>query len=69
MNLTLTDPSFTIKSNGEIVTSTIVPVSTKGRTFSVVAQDNSGLKSEMEVHLVRSTMLEKEVRPYIMESL
>lgn len=56
------DPSFRIKSNGEIVSSTVVPVSTQGRTFSVRAQDSSGLESEMEVHLVRITELGKKVR-------
>lgn len=53
VHLSLTDPSFRIKSNGEIVSSTVVLVSTQGRTFSVRAQDSSGLESEMEVHLVR----------------
>lgn len=61
-HLTLSDSSFTIKDNGEIVALTAVSVATSGRTFSVWAQDNSGLQSEMEVHLFRSTVRETEVR-------
>ncbi|XP_035771224.1 desmocollin-1-like [Neolamprologus brichardi] len=60
--LTVKDPSFTIKSNGEIVALTYVSVGERGRTFSVCAQDNSGLESKMEVHLVRSTMLKRHQR-------
>ncbi|XP_010742116.3 desmocollin 2-like protein [Larimichthys crocea] len=59
-HLTLSDSSFTIKDNGEIVALTAVSVATSGRTFSVWAQDNSGLQSEMEVHLFRSTVRETE---------
>ncbi|XP_070775800.1 desmocollin 2-like protein [Enoplosus armatus] len=58
--LTLNDPSFTVKSNGAIESLTLVSVPTGGRTFSVFAQDNSGPESEMVVHLVHSTMQERE---------
>nr|XP_046264009.1 desmocollin 2 like [Scatophagus argus] len=60
LHLTLTDPSFIIKSNGEIVALTSVSVATSGRTFSVRARDSSGLDSEMEVHLVRSAVQKRE---------
>lgn len=36
-------------------------MSESGRTFSVRAQDGSGLSSEMEVHLVRLAALEEQV--------
>ncbi|XP_051277442.1 desmocollin 2-like protein isoform X2 [Dicentrarchus labrax] len=60
VHLTSKDPSFTVEPNGEIVALTAVSVATTGRTFSVWAQDNSGLGSEMEVHLVRSTVQERK---------
>lgn len=60
LHFTVRDPSFTIRSNGAVVAVSPVLVSTKGRTFSVWAQDNSGPESEMEVHLVHSTMQESE---------
>ncbi|XP_027876260.1 desmocollin 2-like protein [Xiphophorus couchianus] len=58
LRLTVEDPSFTIQSNGAIVALSPVSVATRGRTFSVRAQDNSGPESEMEVHLVCSTKQE-----------
>ncbi|KAM9349583.1 desmocollin 2-like protein [Symphorus nematophorus] len=58
--LTLNDSSFTINSKGEIDALTFVPVTTRERTFSVLAQDSNGLKREMEVHLIRSEMQENE---------
>lgn len=60
--LTVNDPSFTIYSNGVIVALSPVSVATRGRTFSVRAQDNSGPGSEMEVHLVCSEKHETNVR-------
>ncbi|XP_035527138.1 desmocollin 2 like isoform X2 [Morone saxatilis] len=60
MHLTSKDPSFIVEPNGEIVALTAVSVASTGRTFSVWAQDNSGLGSEMEVHLVRSTVQERK---------
>ncbi len=65
MHFTLDDPSFTIKKSGEIQASSPVSVAKGGRTFSVLAQDNSGPGSEMEVHLFHSTILEREVRLYM----
>lgn len=47
VQLYVTDPSFTIGSNGVIVALSPVDVSPSGRTFSVWARD-----SEMKVHLV-----------------
>ncbi|XP_007559425.1 desmocollin 2-like protein [Poecilia formosa] len=58
LRFTVEDPSFTIQSNGVIVALSPVSVATRGRTFSVRAQDNSGPGSEMEVHLVCSTKQE-----------
>ncbi|XP_074507504.1 desmocollin 2-like protein [Sebastes fasciatus] len=50
---TLSDKSFTISSNGVIEAVADVEVDAgEGRTFSVRAQDSSGLESEMVVHLV-----------------
>lgn len=59
--LTSTDSSFSINGKGEIKAVSFVPVSESGRTFSVRAQDSSGLNSEMEVHLVRTAALEEQV--------
>lgn len=56
LHFTLRDPSFTILNNGSVVAVSPVKVPARGRTFSVMAQDNSGLESEMEVHLVHSTI-------------
>lgn len=60
--LTVKDPSFSVKSNGAIITLTPVSVETAGRTFSVRAQDRGGPESEMEVHLLRSAMQKRDVR-------
>uniref|UniRef100_A0A3Q2EI33 Desmocollin 1 n=2 Tax=Cyprinodon variegatus TaxID=28743 RepID=A0A3Q2EI33_CYPVA len=54
LHLTVEDPSFAVQSNGIIVAVSPVSVATRGRTFSVRAQDKSGTGSEMEVHLVCS---------------
>ncbi|CAI5660262.1 unnamed protein product [Oreochromis niloticus] len=62
VQLTVKDPSFTIKSNGAVVASTSVSVGERGRIFSVSARDNSGLERKMEVHLVHSTMLKRHRR-------
>ncbi|GAA6234746.1 desmocollin-2 [Lates japonicus] len=56
LHLTLTDQSFSINTNGEIVALTRVYVPARGRTFSVLAQDDSGPENEMEVHLVYSPL-------------
>lgn len=45
------DPSFTVRSDGAIVAVAEVSVTTRGRTFSVLAEDNTGRESELEVHL------------------
>lgn len=60
LHFTVRDPSFTISSNGAVVAVSPVSVTWRGRTFSVWVQDNSGPESEMEVHLVHSTMQESE---------
>ena len=62
MHLTLEDRRFTITSNRAIVAVTPVSVAPGGRTFSVWARDNSGLESEMVVHLVHSAIRQKKVR-------
>ncbi|KAK5617769.1 hypothetical protein CRENBAI_000379 [Crenichthys baileyi] len=59
LHLTVEDPSFTIQSNGLIEARIPVTVATRGRTFSVRAQDNSGPGSEMKVHLVCSAKQER----------
>lgn len=56
MHLVLNDPRFTIKGNGDIVALSPVYVPPSGRTFSVLAQDNSGPEGEMEVYLVHSAL-------------
>ncbi|XP_019963162.2 desmocollin 2-like protein isoform X1 [Paralichthys olivaceus] len=56
VRITVTDPSFTVKSSGAIVASTAVYVGGRGRTFSVWAQEDAGPGSEMEVHLVHSDL-------------
>ncbi|XP_069013535.1 desmocollin 2-like protein [Embiotoca jacksoni] len=55
VQLIVKDTSFTIR-NGDLVAAAPVSVSSRGRTFSVSVQDNSGPGSEMEVHLVCNTM-------------
>ncbi|XP_039863480.1 desmocollin-2-like isoform X2 [Simochromis diagramma] len=62
VQLTVKDPSFTIKSDGAVVALTSVSVGEGGQTFSVSARDNSGLERKMEVHLVRSTMPKRHRR-------
>ncbi|XP_005462189.2 desmocollin-3 [Oreochromis niloticus] len=62
VQLTVKDPSFTIKSNGAVVALTSVSVGERGRIFSVSARDNSGLERKMEVHLVHSTILKRHRR-------
>ncbi|XP_040910707.1 desmocollin 2 like [Toxotes jaculatrix] len=60
LRFTSKDPNFAIKPNGAVVALTSVPVGTRGRTFSVCAQDDRGPESEMEVHLVHSALQERE---------
>ncbi|XP_039863474.1 desmocollin-3-like isoform X2 [Simochromis diagramma] len=62
VQLTVKDPSFTIKSDGAVVALTSVSVGEGGRIFSVSAQDKSGRERKMEVHLVRSTMPKRHRR-------
>ncbi|XP_026017315.1 desmocollin-3-like isoform X2 [Astatotilapia calliptera] len=62
VQLTVKDPSFTIKSNGAVVALKSVSVGERGRIFSVSARDNSGLENKMEVHLVHSTILKRHRR-------
>uniref|UniRef100_A0A3P8S6G4 Desmocollin 2 like n=1 Tax=Amphiprion percula TaxID=161767 RepID=A0A3P8S6G4_AMPPE len=52
------DPSFSVTANGLIVASASAAVTAEGRTFSVWAQHNNGLRSEMKVHLVYNTLKE-----------
>ncbi|XP_035860719.1 desmocollin 2 like isoform X2 [Sander lucioperca] len=68
MHLTLEDRRFTITSNRAIVAVTPVSVAPGGRTFSVWAQDNSGLESEMVVHLVHSAIREKKPTGFLKRS-
>uniref|UniRef100_A0AAV2JPY4 Cadherin domain-containing protein n=1 Tax=Knipowitschia caucasica TaxID=637954 RepID=A0AAV2JPY4_KNICA len=51
LQLSSSDPDFIIKENGALVTITTVYVKATGRTFSVVAQDGTGSRSEMEICL------------------
>ncbi|KAM7400568.1 hypothetical protein PAMA_004989 [Pampus argenteus] len=60
LHFTVNDPSFSVSSNGAVVAARPVTVATRGQTFSVWAQDNSGPESEMEVHLIHNTMQERE---------
>ncbi|XP_026016950.1 desmocollin-3-like isoform X1 [Astatotilapia calliptera] len=62
VQLTVKDPSFTIKSDGAVVALKSVSVGEGGRIFSVSAQDKSGRERKMEVHLVRSTNLKRHRR-------
>ncbi|XP_039863478.1 desmocollin-2-like isoform X5 [Simochromis diagramma] len=64
VQLTVKDPSFTIKSDGAVVALTSVSVGEGGRIFSVSAQDKSGRERKMEVHLVRSTMPKRHLGSY-----
>ncbi|XP_072297664.1 desmocollin 2-like protein [Eucyclogobius newberryi] len=51
LKLSCTHPDFTIEKNGDLVTKTTVYVSSRGETFSVIAQDSTGSQSVMEVSL------------------
>ncbi|XP_061588341.1 desmocollin 2-like protein [Cololabis saira] len=51
LRLTVSDPTFSIDSSGAVAALRPLWVTTKGRTFSVRAQDYSGQQTEMEVHL------------------
>lgn len=62
MQFIVKDPHFTIKSNGAVVAVSPVYVPSGGRTFSVWAQDSSTPESEMEVHLVHSTLQKTKVK-------
>ncbi|XP_065326101.1 desmocollin 2-like protein [Pelmatolapia mariae] len=61
VQLTVKDPSFTIKSKGAVVALTSVSVGERGRIFSVSAREKSGLERKMEVHLVHSTILKRHL--------
>lgn len=61
LHFTSRDPSFTVNGDGAVVAVSPVSVAGRGRTFSVWAQDNSGPESEMEVHLVHSTIHERKI--------
>uniref|UniRef100_A0A671YAZ7 Desmocollin 2 like n=1 Tax=Sparus aurata TaxID=8175 RepID=A0A671YAZ7_SPAAU len=52
--LSVSDPSFTVYSDGEVVAVRSVSVSARGQTFSVEARDGDGQRREMEVHLIRA---------------
>ncbi|XP_023282988.1 desmocollin-2-like [Seriola lalandi dorsalis] len=62
LHFTLKDPTFTIKTNGEIVAVNTVSVATRGRTFSVWAHDGRGPESEIEVHLVHRQLQKREYK-------
>lgn len=51
LRLTLKDPSFSIRENGEVVAAAAVSLPDGERTFSVKAQDQNGPESAMEVYL------------------
>ncbi|XP_059201150.1 desmocollin 2-like protein [Centropristis striata] len=68
MHFTLEDLDFIISNNGEIQSTKTVLVPIAGRTFSVWVQDNSGPKSEMVVHLVRSELPKKESTEFLKRS-
>ncbi len=68
-DLRVDDQSFNIENNGEIVAVSAVQVEERGRTFSVLAPDSSGLKPVMEVRLVPSVDEKKEVRFCRIEAL
>ena len=60
--LSVSDPSFTVYSDGEIVAVRSVSVSARGQTFSVEARDGGGQWREMEVHLIRAPEQPRKVR-------
>ena len=60
--LSVSDPSFTVYSDGEIVSVRSVSVSARGQTFSVEARDGDGQRREMEVHLIRAPTQPRKVR-------
>ncbi|XP_032387676.1 desmocollin 2-like protein [Etheostoma spectabile] len=68
LRLTPEDPRFTITSNRAIVALTPVSVAPGGRTFSVWARDNSGMESEMVVHLLHSAVQEKKPTGFLKRS-
>lgn len=60
--LSVSDPSFTVYSDGEVVAVRSVSVSARGQTFSVEARDGDGQRREMEVHLIRAPTQQRKVR-------
>ncbi|KAM4605593.1 desmocollin 2-like protein [Polymixia lowei] len=62
LHFTTSNPDFTVGSDRTIVALSTIIVTTRGRTFSVWVQDESGQKSEMEVNIVHNT-IEKRVVP------
>ncbi|XP_034743933.1 desmocollin 2 like isoform X1 [Etheostoma cragini] len=68
LRLTPEDRRFTITGNRAIVALTPVSVAPRGRTFSVWARDNSGMESEMVVHLVHSAIQEKKPTGFLKRS-
>ncbi|KAM3866218.1 desmocollin 2-like protein [Diretmus argenteus] len=61
LQFTSSDPVFTVRSDTTIVALSTVTVTVRGQTFSVWAQDASGQRSQMEVHLVHNAVQKREV--------
>lgn len=55
LHFTTSDPDFTVRPDGTIVTVAITMVPANGRTFSVQFQDPNGQKREMNVYLVQNS--------------
>lgn len=63
LRLTLKDPSFSIRGDGEVVAESSVSLPDGERTFSVRAQDQNGPESAMEVHLYCNREQQQDVSP------
>ncbi|CDQ59339.1 unnamed protein product [Oncorhynchus mykiss] len=55
LHFTTSDPDFTVRPDGTIVTVAITMVPANGRTFSVQFQDPNGQKREINVYLVQNS--------------
>uniref|UniRef100_A0A3P9J7Q5 Desmocollin 2 like n=1 Tax=Oryzias latipes TaxID=8090 RepID=A0A3P9J7Q5_ORYLA len=62
LRLTLKDPSFSIRENGEVVAAAAVSLPDGERTFSVKAQDQNGPESAMEVYLYCNRAQQTDVK-------
>lgn len=54
-DISSSDPDFTVKADGTIITSHTATVPANGRIFSLHYPDPSGQMAVMDVYLVRST--------------